>query len=259
MNKFVRLLVILACALIGFQALAAKESFTGELRDMATDKLLYKFLSETERNGDEWNFKSTYMYPDGKLAVVESGTVKGSMVQVYEVDQQQTGEKAKVTVADGKVTFSMTDSKGRTKESKEDLDPKFVVGPTMSTVLRQEANWAKLLKGEKVKLRFGVWHRKETVGFHFYKNRDFEQDGKKLMNVVMNPTSWFIRQLVNDLTLTFDKETKKIISIKGRVSPKKKDGDSWKDLDAVTYYSYEAVPAAAEEKKVETQMDLGDE
>ncbi len=229
---------ILAIMLFSGSILAETKVTMGEVRDMATDKLLFNFKSETKFEGDNWTFTSTYTYPDGTPAVIESGEVKGNMVQSYKVDQKQTGEKAQILVKDGKILFSVTDKDGKTKTDKEDMDPRLIVGPTLSKNLMLNANWEKLLKGDKVKFRFGVWHRKETVGFRFFKNRDYEENGKKLMNVVMNPTSWLIRQLVDDLTITYDVEKKRMLRIKGRVAPKIKKGDEWKDLDAVTTYSY---------------------
>jgi hypothetical protein len=54
----------------------------------------------------------------------------------------------------------------------------------------------------------------------------------------MKPTSMIIAALVKPLYFYFDKASGKMVEFRGRVLPKLKDGDKFKDLDAETVYSY---------------------
>lgn len=228
--------LISAMALIFIFAQAAvAEELTGEVRDFATDAVLFQMKSSIQENGADFARTNTFTSPDGLVAVVEDAKAKDGVVEVFTVEQKQTGEKGRIEVQEGKVKFTYTDSKGKTKTSEEKLASNFVVPLTVLPYLAK--NWDALMKGDKIQVRLGVWFRVESVGFRFFKKQESTYKGRPAIDVVMNPTSWVIRQLVDDLVFTFDAKTKQLVMLKGRVPPKKKDGSGWKDLDAITTYN----------------------
>lgn len=211
------------------------ETFTGEVRDLKDNSLLYNMSSEITQNGDDMTRKNTFTSTSGDVAYVEEGTAKKGVIQKYTADQKQTGEKGEITVNGNEVKFIYTDTKGKKKESKEKLESNFVVAPTLIPYLH--AHWDELLAGKKIEIRYGVWFRNESVGFRMYKSKEVKYKDRPAIEVIMNPSAWIIRQLVDDLTFTFDLQTKQLVTLKGRVPPKKKSGDKWKDLDALTIYN----------------------
>src|SRR5262245_55968687 len=83
--------------------------------------------------------------PDGKVAVREELKLENGNVAEYSVDHLQTGEKGAVKVQGRKLHFTYT-AGGQTKTDEEDLEPNFVVGPTLVEYLRKHR--ASLLSGE---------------------------------------------------------------------------------------------------------------
>jgi hypothetical protein len=49
----------------------------------------------------------------------------------------------------------------------------------------------------------------------------------------MKPSSFVIAAIVDPIFFHFDKETKKLILVNGRVVPKQKVDGQWKDLDGL--------------------------
>jgi hypothetical protein len=54
----------------------------------------------------------------------------------------------------------------------------------------------------------------------------------------MKPTSFIIAGIVDPLIFSIERDTVKLLELKGRTLPKKKVGNKWKDLDAEIVYSY---------------------
>ena len=108
-----------------------------------------------------------------------------------------------------------------------------VVGPTLFGFIL--VNMERLLGGEKIDVRFAVSERLETIGFKLEKAKE-EISGK--IQIKMSPSSFVISILVDPLYFTFDANTRKITKFEGRVPPKVKINDVWKDFDARTEYEF---------------------
>lgn len=214
---------------------ASAMEFDGEIRDIASDTLLYKLKSEMTQTPEMFSRKNSFSNLEGEVLVTEEATSKNNVPVSYHIEQLQTKEKGTVTVEGDKVKYSFTNSDGKVKTAEEKLAANFVVGPLLVPYLQQ--HWDEVIKGEKVIVMLGVWFRTESVEFRMYKTKEIDYKGRPSIEVVMNPTSWFIRKLVDDLIFTFDKSTKQLVALKGRVPPKKKSGDKLKDLDALTIYN----------------------
>ena len=97
-----------------------------------------------------------------------------------------------------------------------------------------------LKAGAIVKFRYLVVPRLETVGFKFSRESAGEFQGKKVVRIKMEPTSWVIAQVVDPLTFTVESEPPhRVLQYWGRTTPKIRSGQSWRDLDALSVFHWD--------------------
>jgi hypothetical protein len=207
--------------------MAFQTILTGDVYDLKSDKLLYKFERLEKKENNKLTIKGVYTDLKGSTLVTEEATFEDGKTTSLKVSQLQTKETSSIIVTEKKIVFT----KGEDVE-KEDIQKNFIVG--MSTISFLEMHWNSILEGKTVSTRFGVWYRQDTVGFDFYKTSD--KDG--ILEITMNPSSFFIKQLVDPLVFKFDKKTKRIKEVIGRTSPKIEIDGKLKDLDARVVYKY---------------------
>ena len=99
------------------------------------------------------------------------------------------------------------------------------------------------MAGETISIRLPVLDRLETVGFKFFKEKDATLDGVKMTVIKMKASSFVIAALVDPVLFYFHPteirpEGHKCVQVVGRTVPKRKDGNKWKDLDAVMKFKY---------------------
>src|SRR5262249_51258934 len=117
---------------------------------------------------------------------------------------------------------------------------------TSSEVLRRDAlindmvapfltsHWDALMKGQTVKSRHIVVPRRETIGFSFVKFTETTRRGEPVVIIKMEATSPLIAAVVDPLIFVMEKTGKRhILEYVGRTTPKIREGNKWKDLDAV--------------------------
>lgn len=182
----------------------------------------------------------TYKDPDGNVVGEEKYWLNGSKITRAEIQQKQTGQSAVIEVKDGRVYFEKTED-GKTKKSDERQEDTFVMSGNFQRFVKD--HWADLSEGHKVEFRFGVWDRRETVGFELSKIGDSESQGQKTITLKMRPSSFLIAALVKPLEFRFAADGSHLLQSSGRIAPKKKSGSGWKDLDAETVYTYDDEPA----------------
>lgn len=218
-------------------AFAYATALTATVYEKDSDKKTVLFKWERMEEGDPQNLKIKLIYttPEHQPAVIEDIQYENGKLKKYTVDHKQTGESGSVDVRDGKLFFSYTkDGKTETDDEKYPEKDNLILTGTMCDYLA--AHQDTILKGDEVEARFVVLHRKETVGFKFFKVSEGKQDGKETITVKMKPTSFIIAAIVNPLFITFQKEGFHVIEIVGRTMPKKQVDGKWKDLDADTVY-----------------------
>ncbi len=109
-----------------------------------------------------------------------------------------------------------------------------VVGPTLVgyVVRHLEA----LRRGESLGVRFAALDRLETIGFEL---RAVEaQPGQT--RIRMKPSSFLVALVADPIYFTFETATAKLVRLEGRVPPKVRDGDAWRDFDARVEYRFVA-------------------
>lgn len=227
-------LMLLATAYI-FQAHADYSADIFELGSNKGKKLYTLAVKDLGKTGDVEKFQSVYADLSGVPAYEETGEVQGSKIVKVNVAQKQTGESALVEVKDGKVHFTLTKD-GKTSTTTEKLEEPFVMAANIARFMKD--SWPDLMAGKTVKMRYGVWFRQDTVGFNLKKIKETGDGAGKVVTLKLDPSSFVIRQLVDPVEFDMPADGARILELRGRVSPKQKKGDAWKDLDAHMVYKY---------------------
>lgn len=197
-----------------------------------------KFTSE----GDTEILETQYKDLEGQIAVEEKSKLQGSKLLRYEIDQKQIGQQGIVEPKDGKIYFTKTvNGKSSTKEEK--LQDTFVAAPNFSRFVKD--NWETLSNGGTMKFRYAVWFRQETVGFELFKTGTEQVAGQEAVVLKLKPSSFIIAALVKPVIFKFTSDGSRLLELNGRVPVMKKDGSTYKDLDAEVVYSYAAAPTPA--------------
>lgn len=223
---------LIICFLMFFNETSGLEiKRSAELFDYSGNKKTsYSSVRLTE--GGEWSVTSEFKDLSGSLLVKETSSGNGGKLLKYSIERIQTKEKATIEVKDNRVVFRYFDRFNEKTEKKEKLDGKapFIIGHMIPGLI--EENWSKILNKEDIEVRYAVWYRSESLAFRFR----FKDETKDNINVTMEPTSFVIRQLVDPIVFSFEKSSKKLMSIRGRTIPKIEIDGKLKDFDAITKY-----------------------
>lgn len=215
----------------------AQEKTSGVLYDVKSNqaKKLYTVSIETSLSDVGVRSQTLYRDLDGKIVVQESGLVQGDDLKEYAIERPQTNEKGRIQVREGRVYFEYEGADGKKKSDDERIKGKVLCAANFTAFVRN--NWEQLTSGKSIPIRYAVWDRRETVGFTLQSMGESDHGGKKWLEIRMKPTSFVIAALVDPVHLWYAMDGKNLVLMKGRVPPKIKVGDSWKDLDAETVYT----------------------
>ena len=225
-------------------------NLTGTIYAQGTERQqpLFKLRRQASRIGSTLNVVRDYTYPDGKPAARERVLYEGNQLLLYELEELQLGAKGSAKIrlsegnpAKGSIEFDYTRGAGDSSHSKLRSEPlqentliNDMVGPFLA------AHWEALAKGQKVKCRYIVVPRSETIGFSFVKESESTWHGKEVMVVKMEPASIIFAALVEPLFFTLKKASPhRVLQYAGRTTPKLSVGGKWKDLDAVTVFDWQ--------------------
>lgn len=219
----------------------------GSIYEQRTDgnKLLYRFQRRASRSGDKLNVKRDFTYPDGKLAAQEVAVYRGNEIEFYELKDLQTAGQGSITFERARngspatLDFQYLAERGaKPKFSRESWSGDTLVSDMVGHFL--SARWEALVRGEKVKCRLAVIPRRETIGFTFRKTGESSWQGRGVITVRMDATSPLLAPLVDALLFTIDKEAPHhVLQYVGRTTPKIREGNKWKDLDALTVFDWD--------------------
>lgn len=229
-----RLLFGMAMAFAGPVALA--ETVTGQVfkKDSGRKEVLFNYKNEIKEANGYLQAMAQFTDLSGQAVVTESSERQGFKIKRYEVDHRQTGRKGAIIVEGDQVVFQYEENGKKKSPEKEKLVDNFVVGQTLAPYVA--SRWQELLAGKTVDIRFGVWDRQETVGFSLFKVGQEKLEGRDVVLLKFKPTSFVIAALVDPVIFKFSTDGKELVGMVGRVSPKQKIGDKWKDLDAEVIY-----------------------
>ena len=216
-------------------------------KDSDQQQVLFKFKRVATRSGSTLNVLREYTYPDGKPAARERVVYEGDDLVSYALDELQVGAAGSVKVrrdpgipARSALLFEYTKdlaSGSKPKTSTEALRNETLTGDIVAAFL--VSHWGELSKGEKVKCRYVVVPRRETVGFTFVKESETTLQGQAVVIIKMEPTSLIIKRLVDPVFFTVEKDGQhRVLQYVGRVTPKAKAGSKWDDLDATFVFEW---------------------
>jgi len=210
-------------------------------------KLLFTFKRVATRSGTTLSVERDYQYPDGKPAAREQVVYEGNDLVLYRLEELQIGAAGSANVrrdlqhpTKGAIDFDYSPNvrtgakpKSRTESFQNDTLINDTVGPFLA------AHWDQLIRGEKVKCRYIVVPRMETVGFAFRKDSETTWHSLRVIIVKMEPSSRIIAALVEPLFFTIETApSHRVLRYAGRTTPKIQAGGKWKDLDAVTVFDW---------------------
>ncbi len=218
---------------------ALAETLVGQVfaKDSSRKNHLFNYKNITTELEGMQKQEAQFVDLNGQILVIETAERQGTKPKTYTMDHRQTGRKGSIVVDGQKVIFNYEENGKKKGPEEEDLKENFVVGPTLVPYI--SSHWKELMDGKSVDIRFGVWDRQETVGFSLSKVGQEKLDGKDVVLLKFKPTSFVIAALVDPLIFKVSTDGKDLLSLIGRVMPKRKDGNKWKDLDAEVMYKKE--------------------
>lgn len=210
--------------------------FSGEIFELNSNKAKKLFTIENKTNEADGKFDLVTTYADlsGQTVFIEKTQGQEARFSKVEIDQKQMNAQAVIEIKDGKILFSKTEA-GKTKAADEKLKADTVVSSTLTRYVKSK--WSELMADKEVEFRIASWERMETVGFELKKMGTEKVNGQDVMVVRMKASSFIIAAIVSPITFRFAPDGSHLVSMSGRVAPKQKKGDSWKDLDGDVYYT----------------------
>jgi hypothetical protein len=228
---------------------AQPDSFTGTLYEMGsgTNKILYTFKRTATRSNGTLRVVRDFSYPNGSLAAQEILVYQSGQLDSFFLDEKQTGASGRAKVwsdpknpARRELHFDWTTGPGeggKKKTDSETLQPDSLVGDMMPDFIL--AHWNDLAAGKPVNFRFVAQSRLETVGFKLLKDSDVTVRGTAALRLKMQASSFIIAQIVDPIFFVVEKASPhRVLEYEGRTTPKLREGNKWKDLDARTVYDW---------------------
>lgn len=230
-----RFFVVGFILLMGQMSIA--ETVNGQVfeKGSSRQKLLFQFKNVITDDGATQKADAQFNTEAGDIVVRETSERQGTSLKRYDVDHRQTARKGSIVVEGDKITFNFEENGKAKSPETEKLPANFVVGHTLAPYVA--SHWKELSGGQSIDIRFGVWDRQETVGFTLSKVGQEKLNGKDAVILKFKPTSFVIAALVDPVLFKFSTDGKELLGMVGRVAPKRKDGNKWRDLDAEVIYS----------------------
>ena len=218
--------------LIIIQAVANEEKiFIGEVFDI--NGQVKKFTCQRHQSRQNHKMTDHNVCKDlrGKVLVVEKMQRNGDELVRYHIDQKQLKQKAWIELKNDKVIFNLLEVNSKKPQQKTIDRPKnFVV--SMQIVPFIVEHWQVLAKGEKKKIRLGVWNRQKAVPFDLSRKKM----DKEVMIVKMSPSGFFARAIVDPIYFTMSVKDRTVVEYKGRTNLKEKKGNDYHDYKGLIRY-----------------------
>ena len=212
-----------------------------------TNKILFTFKRTATRSNATVHVVRDFFYTNGSVAAREEAVFERGQLVFFQLDERQTGARGSAKVAPDpknpakqKLLFDWVTGEGnnaKTKTDSETLQRDTLVGDMIPYFI--VTHWNELGRGDAVNFRFVAQSRLETVGFKLVKESEVTWRGKPALRLRMEASNFVIAQLVDPLFFIVEKGgAHRVLEYIGRTTPKKRDGEKWKDLDARTVYDW---------------------
>ncbi|HWV98737.1 MAG TPA: hypothetical protein VNZ64_03490 [Candidatus Acidoferrum sp.] len=208
---------------------------------------LFKSERRGNRTGTAVQVTCDYTYPNGSFAARDRIVYEAGQLTSFEEEELQTGEKGSAMIrrdpnhaGQRRIYFEYTvglGGKSRKSSDSEVLENDTLIDDMIPAFI--VSHWETLDKGSPAKFRYIVLSRKETVGFKLTKEAETTWQGQPVVRIKMEPTSFIIARLVDPLFFVVEANGKhRILQYIGRTTPLIKNGDKWKELDAVSVFDW---------------------
>jgi hypothetical protein len=210
-------------------------------------KVLFKSERTGARDGTTVKVVCKYTAADGSVAARDQISYGSGKLLSFSTDEYQTGEKGSAVIrtdpghpGQRTIFFEYAASPGAVPKKgseNERTDMETLVDDMIPGFIT--THWNELTSGAPAKFRYIVPARCETVGFRLVKESETTRNGKPVLRIKMEPTSFIIAQLVDPLYFVVEKNgAHRILQYLGRTTPVLKNGNKWKELDADTVFEW---------------------
>src|SRR5262249_43117086 len=170
-----------------------------------------------------------YAAPDGKLAAREKVVYEGDTLIAFELEELQTGASGSARLVPGdkksdkpRIVFEYrehADAHQKPKTANERWQNDTIVNDMLAPFLVD--HFEQLSRGDKVRCRYIVIARRETVGFTFSKVESVERQGRSLLLIKMEASSPLIAALMDPICFFIETQPPHhIVEYVGRTTPK---------------------------------------
>ncbi|MCO5141937.1 MAG: hypothetical protein M9962_02475 [Oligoflexia bacterium] len=200
-------------------------------------KIEYKLVSTRKDEAKKSQFHTQFLDTNNNPLVDERTTTENGKLVEYLYEQHQVNEKGSIRVAENKVIYQFF-NKGKWKTETEDYEENMIVPDMIHSFLAD--HYEEIKKGETIKFRFLLLERMESIGFKFFLEEEKMWEGRKVSEVIMKPSSFFIALIAPSIHFYLDANPPhRVYGIKGRLpirkaikNPPENRGD-WKAIDGL--------------------------
>ena len=158
-----KLICVLFLSLLTAPSVA--EDFSADVFDFEGKTKLFTFAGSRVTDKGVMTYSSEYKGLDSSVVIKEKATITKGVIDNYEIESLQSGEKGKIYVKGKKIYFEYTNEKKKRSKAKTKLQPNTLVSASLVPFLQE--NFSKILAKKDLNFKYAVWYRKELVSFRF--------------------------------------------------------------------------------------------
>jgi len=221
------------------------KALTGSIYDKEGGRLLFTFRRTATKTGDRIHVLREFRNPDGSLAARERVVYEQGRLAQFDLEELQIGATGRAVLKSlpdkrQQIDFQYT-TETKAKHNTETVRDETLINDSLPVFLAN--HWDEINRGGVVKFHYLFVPRLETVSFKFSRESAGEFHGKKVVRIKMEPTNWVVGQVVDPLIFTVESDPPhRILQYWGRTTPKIRNGQSWRDLDALSVFHWEGRP-----------------
>ncbi len=195
------------------------------------------FHVRSRKEGDLTFSTTTFSGPEGPQVIEQSWENNGRIRRAI-IENRALRTLSELEVKDGRAFYKVTNlDTGKVKTSSDEAEDNLVVPSTVMSYVRP--HFQNLKSGKEVRLKVAVLDRRESFSFVMRKIRDeTTSDGHEGMVLEMAPVSFIVKALVDPMYFYIKPKSGELYAFQGRSALRRKQGDSWKELNVRTAYEY---------------------
>jgi hypothetical protein len=201
---------------LNFDALTTARAYRGAAVDLRTGTSLY-VEEHQEIVADGRRTRLTSLYRDAGGAIIAERTVDYAadrFVPSFRFEDKRSGYVEGAESVSGRVRLYTRASTG------DEMREKLLAIPSPAVVDAGfnefiQAHWGEIVSGQTMKMNFGVPSRLDYFRFRIIKVDESTTSGQSSVVVRCELDNMFLRWLADPITLTYDRETRRMISYEG--------------------------------------------